>query len=78
MSSDSPVATGYATGTPAPTPPTVPVETKKKTLDISNYTKRAWKLLHDPELHQKGSVGRSKPKEIRQSGQGVGVLVDGG
>ena len=43
----------------------------KKTLDVSTYFKRAWKLTHDPELHPKGSVGRSKSKEIRQSGQGV-------
>jgi hypothetical protein len=58
--------------TPVPTPPSAPATTPaKKALDISNYTKRAWKLVHDPELHSKGSIGRSKPKEIRQSGQGV-------
>jgi hypothetical protein len=58
--------------TPVPTPPSAPATIPaKKGLDISSYTKRAWKLVHDPELHSKGSIGRSKPKEIRTSGQGV-------
>jgi hypothetical protein len=58
--------------TPVPTPPSAPATMPaKKGLDISNYTKRAWKLVYDPELHPKGSIARSKPKEIRQSGQGV-------
>jgi len=62
--------------TPVPTPPAAPASApvstpSKKLLDISSYTKRAWKLVHDPELHPKGSIGRSKPKAIRQSGQDV-------
>jgi hypothetical protein len=32
--------------------------------------------VHDPELHPRGSAGRSKPKEIRQSGQGVIACLD--
>ena len=72
---DSPVTIGgYGAATPVPTPPThtgVVTAVPKKTLDIADYTKRAWKLIHDPELHPKGSTGRSRQKEIRQSGKGV-------
>jgi len=68
--SQSPAPAAYGNATPVPTPPTQPAA-EKKALDISAYTKRAWRLVHDPELHPKGSSGRSKPKEIRQSGQGV-------
>jgi hypothetical protein len=65
---------GHGAATPAPTPPTHPgvvAAIPKKALDISDYTRRAWKLIHDPELHPKGSIGRSRQKEIRQSGRGV-------
>ena len=65
---ESPAALAYGAATPVPTPPS---QFAKKPIDVSSYYKRAWKLVHDPELQQKGSVGRSKPKEIRQSGQGV-------
>ena len=69
---ESPAPLGYGASTPAKTPPSQPTAaTTAKKVDISSYTKRAWRLVHDPELHPKGSVGRSKPKEIRQSGQGV-------
>ena len=78
--SESPATIGtYGAVTPVPTPPThttVVAAIPKKSLDISGYTKRAWKLIHDPELHAKGSIGRSRQKEIRQSGQGVCFLVD--
>jgi hypothetical protein len=73
--SESPVTIGgYGAATPVPTPPThtgAVAAVPKKTLDISDYTKRAWKLIHDPELHPKSSIGRSRQKEIRQSGRGV-------
>ena len=68
--SESPAPVGYGAATPVPTPP-MHTAVPKKVLDISAYTKRAWKLVHDPELHPKGSIGRNKQKEIRQSGQGV-------
>jgi len=72
--SESPVATvGYGAATPVPTPP-IHTAVPKKVADISGYTKRAWKLIHDPELHPKGSIGRTKQKEIRQSGHGVQTL----
>ena len=73
--SESPAPAAYGNATPVPTPPTLP-PAEKKALDISAYTKRAWRLVHDPELHPKGSAGRSKPKEIRQSGQGVIAHLD--
>jgi hypothetical protein len=72
---ESPVPQGHGASTPVETPPTH-TSTAKKVVDISSYTKRAWRLVHDPELHPKGSVGRSKPKEIRQSGQGVLSLTN--
>jgi hypothetical protein len=68
--SESPAPAVYGAATPVPTPPTHTAMVKTNG-DISGYIKRAWKLVHDPELQPKGSTGRSKPKEIRQSGQGV-------
>lgn len=73
--SESPATAAYGNATPVPTPPTH-TQPEKKPLDISAYTKRAWRLVHDPELHPKGSAGRSRPKEIRQSGQGVTIPLD--
>ena len=68
--SESPAPLSHGAATPIPTPPThTGVQTK--TVDISTFVKRTWKLVHDPELHPKGSTGRSKQREIRQSGQGV-------
>jgi len=73
--SESPATGIHGTTTPAPTPPLSNAALQSKSVDISAYTKRAWRLIHDPELHPKSSVGRSKPKEIRQSGQGVSPLL---
>lgn len=74
--SESPATVGYGASTPVPTPPTS-TAVPKKPGDISGYTKRTWKLVHDPELHPKGSIGRSRQKEIRQSGQGVCPTFNG-
>jgi hypothetical protein len=65
---ESPAPHGNGASTPVETPP---MQQPAKKVDISSYTKRAWRLIHDPELHPKGSAGRNKSKEIRQSGQGV-------
>src|SRR5437667_6097110 len=71
---ESPATTGgHGAAIPVPTPSTStnPQAAPQKKADISGYAKRAWKVIHDPELHPKGSIGRSRQKEIRQSGQGV-------
>lgn len=62
---------GYgAATTPIPTPP-IHAAVPKPRADGSESSKRAWKLVHDPELHPKGSVGKNKPPERRENGQGV-------
>jgi hypothetical protein len=66
--SDSPAQVNHHTSVPAAHASATPW---RKNLDISGFTKRAWKCIHDPDLHPKGSSGRSKPRELRQSGQGV-------
>lgn len=58
-----------------PTPPTH-TALPRIPVDSSGYTKGDWKLIHDPELYPKGSIGRSKPMEIRQFGQGVCCPLD--
>ena len=72
--SESPAPLGYGASTPVETPPTQ-TPSAKKSVDISAYTKRAWKLIHDPELHPKGSVARSKQKEIRTIWSGSTILI---
>jgi hypothetical protein len=68
--SKSPVPGSNGTNVPS-SASTTSTPVQKKALDKSAWTKRAWKLTHDPELHPEGSLGRSRHREIRQNGQGV-------